>query len=112
MAMANIAKATWGAQFTHLRQLFIAVVAPRIDYAAGIWYRLKDHRAQTIAQTTKLASTQRHAMKAIIGCFRTTATIAMEMETELPPPHIRLQEKILRNLTRMQTLSEKHPLTK
>jgi hypothetical protein len=94
MAMANIAKATWGAQFTYLRQLFIAVVAPRIDYAAGIWYRPKDYqRAQTTAQTTKLASTQRHAMKAIIGCFRTTSTIAMEIETELPPPHIRLQEK-------------------
>ena len=113
MAIANIARATWGAQFTHLRRLFIAVVAPRIDYAAGIWYRPKDHqRAQTTAQTTKLASIQRHAMKAIIGCFRTTATIAMEMETELPPPHIRLQGKILRNLTRIQTLPEKHPLTK
>ena len=36
MAMANIAKATWGAQFNYLRQLFIAVVAPRIDHAASI----------------------------------------------------------------------------
>ena len=50
-------------------------------------------------------------MKAIIGCFKTTATAAMETETELPPPHIRLQGKILRNLTRIQTLPENHPLT-
>jgi hypothetical protein len=35
----------------------------------------------------------------------------MEVETGLPPPHIRLQSKILRAITRTQTLPDTHLLT-
>ena len=112
MAMSNVAKATWGAQFKHIRQLFITVVATRTDYAASIWHRPKDYRrSQTTTQTTKLAGVQRLAMKAILGCFKTTSTRAMEIETELQPPHIRLETKVLRTMTRIQTLPQAHPLT-
>jgi len=51
-------------------------------------------------------------MKAITGCFKTTPTEALEFETALPPPELRLQKKVLRTFTRMLTLPEKHPLTK
>jgi hypothetical protein len=49
-------------------------------------------------------------MKAILGCFRTTSTAALEFESALPPPHLRLQSKILRSFTRLLTLPEKHPV--
>src|SRR5204862_7045298 len=58
---------------------------------------------------SKLVTAQRTAMKAILGCFHTTSTPALEIETGLAPAHLRLQSKILRSFTRMQTLPENHP---
>jgi ribonuclease HI len=63
-----------------------------------------------IMQVRKLTTIQRLAMKAIIGCFRTTPTAALEIETGLQPTWLRLQSKVLCATTRMQTLSANHPL--
>jgi hypothetical protein len=41
MALFSIAKRSWGAPYKYVRQLFQAVIAPRIDYAASIWHRPK-----------------------------------------------------------------------
>ena len=64
----------------------------------------------TAIQASKLDKLQRLAMKAITGCYKTTPTAAMEIETGLPPSWLRLQTKVLQAITRMQTLSKKHPL--
>ena len=111
MALSSIAKSTWGAPYTYVRQLFQAVVAPRIDYAAIVWHRPKDDGSTAgTMQMRKITTIQRLAMKAILGCYRTTATAAMEVETGLPPPWIRLQTKALLATTRMQSLSTRHPI--
>ena len=49
-------------------------------------------------------------MKAILGCYRTTPTVAMEIESGLLPAWIRLQTKVLSAATRMQSLSLNHPI--
>ena len=49
-------------------------------------------------------------MKAVLGCYRTTPTDAMEIESGLPPPWIRLQTKVLCSFTRMQSLAQSHPI--
>src|SRR5215510_5360332 len=49
-------------------------------------------------------------MKSITGCYRTTPTLAMQIESDLEPPWLRLQTKVLTSITRMQTLSTKHPI--
>src|SRR5271169_797062 len=110
LALSRIAKAGWGPQFRYLRQLFTAVIAPRMDYGACIWHKPTRY-GQYIppSSISKLETAQRTALKAILGCFRTTPTAALERETALAPPHLRLQSKILRTLTRMQTLPEQHP---
>jgi hypothetical protein len=110
LAMSSAAKSTWGAQFRYIRQLFIAIVAPRTDYAAIIWHRPNNKHTQATAQQSKLETVQRLAMKTILGSFRTTPTTALQIETGLIPPHLRLQSKVLRTLTRMQTLPNSHPL--
>ena len=58
----------------------------------------------------KLATVQRLAMKAITGCYKTTPTAAMEIESELQPPWIRLQTKVLLTIVRMRSLSPSHPI--
>ena len=111
MALSSIAKTTWGAPFKHVRQLFQAVIAPRTDYAALIWHRPKDDGSTAgTVQNRRLTTIQRLAMKAILGCYKTTPTAAMEIETGLQPPWIRLQTKVLLSTTRMQSLSSKHPI--
>ena len=109
MALARIAKTNWGAPFKYAKQLFNAVIAPRTDYAACIWHR-PSNKARYSAQIRTLTTIQRIAMKSISGCFRTTPTAALENETGLPPAWIRLRSKVLQAITRMQTLSEKHPV--
>ena len=49
-------------------------------------------------------------MKTITGCFRTTATAALQHETELLPIELELRKQITKYLTRVQTLPTKHPV--
>jgi hypothetical protein len=100
MALSSIAKNTWRAPYRYIRQLFQAVVSPRTDYAALIWHRPKDDgNTASTNQIGKLTTIQRLAMKAILGCYRTTPTTAMETETGMQPAWIRLQMKTLLTTT-------------
>ena len=111
LAIASIARSNWGPEFKYLKRLFTAVAAPRMDYAAIIWHRPKDyHTAQTQKQIRKMETIQRQIMKTITGCFKTTSTAALERETDLLPPHLRLNRQILKVTTRMQTLATPHPV--
>ena len=111
MALSRIAKCNWGAPYKYARQLFNAVIAARTDYAASIWHRPRSGgKTAATAQARSLTTIQRLAMKAITGCYRTTPTAAMEIEAGLQPAWIRLQIKALQSVTRMQSLSTKHPI--
>jgi Zn ribbon nucleic-acid-binding protein len=49
-------------------------------------------------------------MKATFGCYRTTPTAAMKIESGLQPAWIRLQTKVLSAVTWMQSLLPNHPI--
>ena len=90
---------------------FQIVIAPQIDYAAIILHRPKaDGTTAYSTQARKFTSIQCIAMKTILGCYRTTPTAAMEIESGLAPTWIRLQTKVLCSLTRMQALNTNHPI--
>ena len=62
------------------------MIAPRIDYKAVIWHKLKaDESAADLAYIKKLTTVQQLTMKAILGCYRTTPIVAMENESDLTP---------------------------
>ena len=110
-AMSRITKTTWGTSYQQTRRLFTAVVAPRIDYSAIIWYRPARYGyPYRPAQLSKLESAQRTAMKAVLSTFRTTPTTALEVESGLMPPHLRLQSRILRSYTCFATLPPTNPV--
>ena len=111
MALSSIAKSSWGVQYKYARQLFNTVISIRTDYAAVIWHRPMDgNKMTTSIQACQLDKIQRFAMKAITDCYRTISTTAMEIETGLQSSWLRLQTKTLQTVTRMQTLSKKHPV--
>src|SRR4030095_12790003 len=70
----------------------------------------QDGSTASTGQIQKLTTIQRQAMKAILGCYKTTPTAAMEIESGLQPTWIRLQTKVLLAVTRMRTFSAKHPV--
>jgi len=109
--MSGAANSIWGPQPRYIRQLFTSVVAPRTDYGAIVWHKLKAHGQLPQAKINKLATPQRLAMKAIIGSFHTAPTSAFQHETQLPPPDLQLKCNILRSLTRIQTLFDNHPIS-
>lgn len=90
LAISRIAKTTWGPScMLSVKKLFTAVVAPRMDRAASIWHRpTKYGSTLRPPELSKLETAQRIAMKAILGCFRTTSTAALEHESALLPPHL------------------------
>jgi hypothetical protein len=49
-------------------------------------------------------------MKAILGCYRTTPTIAMEVDSGIPPAWLSLQTKALSSAARFKSLHHDHPL--
>ena len=86
MALSSIAKSSWGVQYKHACQLFTPVISACTDYTAIIWHRPKDgNKMATSTQVSKLDKIQRLAMKAITGCYKTTAMAAMEIEMGLQP---------------------------
>jgi hypothetical protein len=84
LAISRIAKSTWGSTYKHTRDLFNAVVSVRMDYVAIVWHRPTKHERPQ-ASLSKLETAQRTAMKAILGMFRTTTTLSMEIDTSFLP---------------------------
>jgi hypothetical protein len=113
LALSRIANCKRGVPYKYTRQLYQAVVVPRIDYATAIWHRpdIKGKTANS-SQAKSLSTIQRIAMKAITGAYRTTPTEAMEIESGLLPPWLRLQSKALTAIIRMKSLATKHPIHK
>src|SRR5580692_5619143 len=64
----------------------------------------------TTQHQSKFSTMQRQIMKTILGCFHTTSTDALQNETTLLPPDLRLLEKVLKSVTRMLTAPPAHPL--
>jgi hypothetical protein len=91
LALASIRKSTCGAPYKYIRQLFQATVATRLDYAPIVWHRPKhDGASAKTEQKRQFSTVQGIAMKAILGCYRTTPTAAIEAETGLKQPWIQL----------------------
>ena len=80
----------------------------------GLWCY---HLAQTssrwkhsrLAYIQKLTTIQRLAMKATLGCYRTTFTAAMEIESNLPPTWISKLRLFSQSLA-CKSLSSHHPI--
>jgi hypothetical protein len=64
---------TWGAPYRYVRQLFQIVI---VLMTKALLARPRYADSNTV---------QRLAMKAILGCYRTTPTAAMEIESDLQP---------------------------
>ena len=94
----------WGLSSQHLRQLYTSCVLPILDFGAEAWWRGQK------GYLDKMQRLQNTASRRILGAFRTSPAIPMEIEASLPPPAIRLQQACRKYAIRTMTLPEYHPI--
>ena len=72
----------WGLSSQHFRQLYTTCVLPILDFGAEAWY------GGQMGYIGKLQVLQNTASRRILGAFRTSPIMPMELEASLPPPAI------------------------
>jgi hypothetical protein len=91
------------------RQLFMATVAPTVDYAASVWCSLTKHGTVAPWIIRALNPIQRGAAQAIIGVYRYAALAIAESEAGIETTCIRLRKHIYRHWINCHTLPRTHP---
>ncbi|KAK1461393.1 hypothetical protein CTAM01_17121 [Colletotrichum tamarilloi] len=87
------------------RQLFVAAVAPTMDYASNVWrYRCR------AAQMRAINRVQRIGAQAVVGTFNTVATAVAEAEASIQSAQERFDRKSTTFWVRMRSLPKTHPL--
>jgi ribonuclease HI len=89
-----------------MRQLYLACVIPKMDYASTVWYNPSMSRQHSKA----LGVVQRTALIRVLSSFRTVATQTLEVEAYIPPTRLRLRQRAQDVLTKLCTLPQNHPI--
>ncbi|KAM9874682.1 zinc knuckle [Verticillium dahliae] len=87
------------------RQLFMATVAPAMDYASNVWTH-----ARRAKETGWLNKTPRVGAQAITGSFQTVATAVAEAEASIHAVWERHKRAATRLCVDLRTLPQTHPL--
>ncbi len=87
------------------RQLFVATVAPVLDYAANVWMHACGEKA-----VSWLNRAQKTGALAITGAFRTVATAVAEAEASIIPIRQRHAQGAAKLWINIHTLPKTHPL--
>ena len=116
LLMRRLSGASWGVPTRLIRQLYQAVVVPRVTYAASVWIRpIFKHDSDTpqrgsIGVAKRLARTQRMAAITILGAMRSSPTDTLDLHAFLLPTPLLIQKLLFRSISRMATLPETHLL--
>lgn len=98
----------------YMRQLILALVFPRIEYALLTWYEPLSRgltcKTGSVGLTRAMGKLQRRAAKLITGAFNTTATDMADFHAHLLPAQLRLELSTFKAAVRLCTLPPQHPL--
>jgi hypothetical protein len=89
------------------RQLFMATIAPAMDYASTVW-----GQACRQGATKMLQRAQRIGVQSIIGAFTTTSTAIAQSEAGVASIRDRHHKQATELLLRLGTFGPEHPLSK
>jgi hypothetical protein len=87
-----------------MRQLYIACIVSIADYGVLIWWNKQKFLLE------KYQKLQNNAMKKILGVFKTSSIVAMELETALSPPKIRFNRICQNYALRILQMPKNHPI--
>lgn len=92
------------------RQLYLATVASKTDYAAAVWYAQFIGSKADNSTGKILNPIQRIGAQAVVKSFRTTSVEAASAEATLLLPHFRLQMKIGKLWVGLHSLPDSNPI--
>ena len=122
LLMRRISGNSWGTPMHLTRQLYQAVVVPRVTYATSVWLcPLYKHwgsnkpQCGSLGVIKRLKRIQHMAVITILGAMHTSPTDTLDLHaflppTSIPPTSILLQEILHRSMARMAMLPKSHPL--
>ena len=115
----RLARTASGVSVGGMRQLYLAVAAPKITYVAEVWYTLphkpkasSQKRTGSIAFTKSIQSAQRRAAITMLGAMRTMAGDVLNAHAQIPPLHLLFLKALTRSATQLVSLPSFHPLFK
>ena len=95
-----------------MRQLYLAVIVPRMLYAADIFCA---NKLSSVSPHTgflgEMARVQRALMLQITGALRSTPTDILNIETDLPPFKLLVKKVCHHAFMRLSSLPPRHPLS-
>ena len=113
----RLAHTASGVSANGMRQLYLTVAAPRMTYAAEVWYTsphkpttASTKRTGSVKFTERVQSAQRRAVITLLGAMRTTAGDVLNAHALIPPPHLLFLKALTNSATRLLTLPTIHPL--
>ena len=117
LAYQRLTKVGSGAGLTTMRQLYCAVMIPKMTYAIDVWYTPVHTRegnkrcSGSVGFTNWFQSLQRMASTAITGALHTMANDILDKHAGLRPVELMLQQLCHRSAMRLATLPKTHPLS-
>jgi len=97
-----------GLSLQALRQLYQSCVNSIADYGVPIWWKRKS-KGFLVDKFQKLQNT---ALRLILGAFKGSPTMAMEIEGGIPPPDIRFEKLCKMYSLRVLKLQRNNPIKK
>jgi hypothetical protein len=97
-----------GVRSAQMRQMYIAAVVPKTDYAASTWYA--PSRIGVKRHVVALERVQRLRARLILRAFKSVAMLVLQSEARLQSVSERLQERVSDHMTKLCSLASDHPL--
>ena len=104
-ALRSIAQSAWGGSLEGMCKLYQAIKVPKLLYACSVCAPLQRGRGWATAfkkMVLKLSMLQKEAIAAETGALRCTASLALEVETNIPPIQQRLAKLIYGTVNRIR----------
>ena len=103
-ALKMLSNTVRGLSQVHLRRLYLSCITTKMLYACPAWWN------NTKCQAKPLEKVQRNALRLICAAFRTTPTLALEVEASVPPLKHQADLISRRYATRLNKLPDASPI--
>lgn len=87
-----------------VRQLYLACITSVADYGSIIWWKGQEHVKRPAQALQNLG------LRKILGAFKTSPILPLEVEAALPPPEIRFSAQLRQYAFRILKLLKDHPI--
>src|SRR5436189_5714380 len=102
--IAKLLNTERGLSFQAMRQLYIACIVSIADFVVPIWWNNQKFLLD------KFQKLQNLALRKILGAFKTSPIITMELAAAIPPSKVRFQKICMNYSLRIMQLFKNHPI--